>query len=167
MISGMGTSARPERTGLPSSDFLPGPAGAHASRAFRDDVGARPRGAVSGLNEDPAALAGTGQGEAPGQLAAMQGDGQMARVVAGDLGGSLVPDDHGAAAPQLSFVHALELTGRQLVILDRDGQAAYRRIERRSLRDGPGAQHLAGLDAQVEVERGRVMQLHDESRGRH
>src|SRR5215472_15258608 len=99
MISGTGASARPDRTGLPGSDFLPGPAGAHASRAFRDDVGARPRRAVSGLDQDPAALAGTGQGEAPGQLAAIQGDGQMARVIAGDLGASLVPDDHGAAAP--------------------------------------------------------------------
>ena len=38
---------------------------------------------------------------------------------------------------------------------------------RRSLRDGPRSQHLTDLDAQVEMERGRVMQLHDESRGRH
>jgi hypothetical protein len=53
------------------------------------------------------------------------------------------------------------------VILDRDGQAPHSGIEGRSLRDGPGAQHLAGLEAQVEVERRRVMQLHDESRGRH
>src|SRR5215469_4697466 len=38
MISGTGTPARPDRTGPPGSDFLPGPAGAHASRTLRDDV---------------------------------------------------------------------------------------------------------------------------------
>jgi hypothetical protein len=150
MISGTGTAVRPHRTGPPGSDLLPGPAAAHASRTFRDDVGARPRGAVCGLDQDPAALAGAGQGEASGQLAAVQGDRQVARVIAGDLSGSLIPDDHGAAAPPLSFVHALELSGRQLVIFDRDGQAAHRRIQRGSLRDGPGAQHLAGRHSGID-----------------
>ena len=59
----------------------------------------------------------------------MQGEDQVAGLVAGYLGGSLVPDDHSAAAPRVSLVHPLELTGRQLVILDRDGQAAHGGIE--------------------------------------
>ena len=131
--------------GLPCSDFLPGPSGAHARRAFRNDVRARPRGGVPGLNQDPPALACAGQGEASGQLAAVQGEGQVAGVIAGDLGGSLVPDDHSAAAPQLPLVYPLELTGRQ-ARGPRPGQPARRRTagsSGRAFRHGPGPQHLA------------------------
>jgi hypothetical protein len=67
----------------------------------------------------------------------------------------------------LPVVHPLELTGPQLMILDGYGQAPHSGIERRPLRDGPGAQHLADLDTQVEVERRRVMQVHDEPHDRH
>jgi hypothetical protein len=91
----------------------------------------------------------------------MQGEGKMAGLIAGHLSASLIPDDHRAAAARVSLVHAFELAGRQLVILDRDRQAANGRIKRGPFRDGPGAQHLADLDAQVKVERGRIMQLDD------
>src|SRR6185437_7376441 len=80
-------------------DFLPCPSGAHALRAFGNDVGARPRGCVPGLNQDPPALACASQSEAPGQLAAVEGEDQVAGLIAGDLGESFIPDDHSAAAP--------------------------------------------------------------------
>jgi signal transduction histidine kinase len=116
-----GTPPLAPRSGLPRRDFLPCPSAAHARRMFRNDVRAGPRGGVPGLNQDPPALACAGQGEASGQLAAAQGESEVAGLVAGYLGGALVPDDHRAATPPGSLVHPLELTGRQLVILDRDG----------------------------------------------
>ena len=61
----------------------------------------------------------------------------MGGLIAGDLGESLIPDDDSAAAPLLPVVHPLELAGRQLMVLDGDGQAPHSGIERRSLRDGP------------------------------
>lgn len=67
----------------------------------------------------------------------MQGEGQVAGFVPGDFGGSLVPDDHGAAAPPLPLVHPLEFADGQLVILNGDGEAAHRGIERGALGDGP------------------------------
>src|ERR1700722_16483025 len=162
-----GTSLRaPARSGL-SGDFLPGPSSAYARRPFGNDVRAGPRAGVSCLDQDPPALSCASQREASGQLAAAEGEGQAAGFIAGDLGESLVPDDHRAAAPQLPVVPPLEPTGPQLMILDGDGQAPHSGIERRPLRDGPGAQHLAGLDTQVEVERRRVVQLHDEPHDRH
>jgi hypothetical protein len=147
--------------------LLPGPAAADARGKLRHDVRARPRLLVAGLHQDPPARAGAGQGEAAGQLAAAQRERQVSRLVAGDVGGALVPDDHRAAASPLALVHALELTGRQGVILNGDGQAPDRGIERGSLRHGPRAQHAAGLDAQIEVQPRRVVQLHDEPRCRH
>jgi hypothetical protein len=48
-------------------------------------------------------------------------------------------------------MHPLELAGRQLVILDGDGQAPHGGIERGSLGDGPGAQHLVGLESHTQL----------------
>jgi hypothetical protein len=69
----------------------PGLAGADASRLFGGDVGAGSGVAVTGPDQDPAALAGAGQGKAPGELAAVQEGGQVAGLVAGDFGGALRP----------------------------------------------------------------------------
>jgi hypothetical protein len=65
------------------------------------------------------------------------------------------------AAPRVG-VHALELTRLQGVVLDRHGQPPDRRVERGALGHGPGAQHRASLDAQIEVQCGRVVKLDDE-----
>ena len=67
----------------------------------------------------------------------------MPRVLASDLGGSLIPDDHRAGAAPLAFVHALELTRRQGVIIDWHGQSPDGGVERRPLGHRPRAQHLA------------------------
>ena len=69
----------------------------------------------------------------------------------GDVGRPLVPDDHGPGAAPGAGVHALELTRRQGVVLDRHGQPPDRGIERGALGHRPRAQHGAGLDPQVEV----------------
>jgi hypothetical protein len=84
---------------------------------------------VAGLHQDPPARTGPGQGEAAGQLAAVQRERQMTRLVAGDVGGALVPDDHRAAASPLALVHALELARRHGVILNGHRQAPDRGIE--------------------------------------
>jgi len=61
-------------------------------------------------------------------------------------------------------VNALEFAGRQGMILDRDGQPPDPRIERRSLGLRPRAQHVARLQPKIEVQRGGVVQLHNEAR---
>ena len=97
----------------------------------------------------------------------VQGERQTARLIAGDVGAALVPDDHRAAAPALSLVHALEVAGRQVVICHRHGETADPGIERRALGHRPRAQDLAYLDPQVEMQCRRVMKLHDEPGRRH
>ena len=71
--------------------------------------------------------------------------------------GALIPDDHRAGAARLPLVHALELTGRQRMVLDRHGQPPDRRVQRRALGHRPRPQHVAGLDPQVEMQRRRVV----------
>jgi hypothetical protein len=53
------------------------------------------------------------------------------------------------------------------MILDRDGEPSHRRVQRRPLRDGPGAQRLTPLEPQIEMQGGRVVKLDDEARHRH
>src|SRR5215831_11690513 len=126
----MGHTVRP-------GQVLPGPAAAHARRTLGDDVRAFPRVLVPDLDEDPAALAGAGQREATGELAAVRRERQMSRLVPGDVGGALIPDDHGAAAAPGIGVHALELTRFQRVVLDRHGEPPDRGVERGSLGHRP------------------------------
>jgi hypothetical protein len=78
--------------------------------------------AVAGLDQDPAVACGAGQGESAGELAAVQLRGQVAGLVAGDLGRALVPDDDRARAAGLPGPGSLEVTRGQRVVLDRHGQ---------------------------------------------
>ena len=87
----------------------------------------------------------------------------MPGLVPDDIGGSLVPDDHRAAAARLALVHALELTRRQGMVFDRHGQPPDTRVEGRPLGHRPGAQYLACLQTEVEVQRRRIVQLDDEA----
>jgi hypothetical protein len=50
------------------------------------------------------------------------------------------------------------------MIVDRDRQSPDARVERRSFGHRPRPQHVTGLQAEVGVQRRRVMQLHDEAR---
>jgi hypothetical protein len=84
-------------------------------------------------------------------------------VVAQPFHRALVPDDHRAAAAPRALVHALELAGRERVVLDRDGEPPVGRIHGRALGDGPGPQHAALFEPQVEVQRRRVVLLDDEA----
>src|ERR1019366_3062018 len=149
-----------------SCQVLPGPAAAHARRALRHDVRAGPGVFVADLDQDPAMLAGPGQGEAARELAARHDEGHMLWLRAYDLRRALIPDDHSAAAARLALVNALEVTRRDGVVLDRPRQPPDRGIEGRPLGHRPRAEHAADLEPQVEVQCGRVMQLHDEPRHR-
>src|SRR5690242_18012704 len=143
--------------------FLPGAAAAHAGGLLRHDVRPGTRFLIADLDQDPAPLAGPGQREASGQLATVQHKGEVPGCVPDYLGGPLVPDDHRATAAHLTLMHTLELTGRQGVVFHRHGQPADSRIERWPSRDRPRAQYVACLQAEVEVQRRRVMQLDDEA----
>jgi RTX calcium-binding nonapeptide repeat (4 copies) len=155
------TACRPDDS--PSGNLLPRPAAAHALGPLGHDVRARARGVVDGLDEDPLALARLGQPEAPGELLAVQHERQVARFVAQHVDGPLVPDDHRAGSAAVPLVDALEVARVEVVVLDGHRQPPNRGIERRTLRDRPRAQHVAELQAQVEVQRRRVVQLHDEA----
>src|SRR5580700_3763441 len=50
------------------------------------------------------------------------------------------------------------------MVLDRHGQSARRGVERRALWHRPRAQHVADLEAEVEVQRGRIVKLYDKAR---
>jgi hypothetical protein len=101
--------------------LLPGPAAADAGRALGHDVRACPCVIIADLDEDPATLTSPGKREAALQLAAMQDEGHMTRLVPHDLGGALVPDDHRPAAAPVILVNALEVTRGQGVIFYRHG----------------------------------------------
>ena len=89
---------------------------------------------------------------------------EVVGILPDDLQLALVPDDHRAAPPGGALVDALELTRRQRVVLDRNGEAAHRRIQRRPLRDRPRPQDAADLEPKVEVKRHRVVKLDYEPR---
>src|SRR5580704_16379456 len=114
---------------LPVQQFLPSQAAADAGRLFGHDVRPRARGFVADLDEDPALLAGPGQRESPGELAAVQDERDVPRLVPYDLGSPLVPDDHRAAAALLGLANALELARRQGMIFDRHSQPPDTRVE--------------------------------------
>ena len=97
----------------------------------------------------------------------MQGNGQMAGLIADDLCAALIPDDHRTAAAQLTLVNTLEITCGQVVIRDRHSKPPDPRIKRRALRHSPRTQDPADLDPQVEMQRRRVMQLDNETRRHH
>jgi hypothetical protein len=92
---------------------------------------------ITGLDQDPAVLASTGQRESPGELAAVQNDGQMVRLIADDLGGALIPDDHRAGTARLPRADPLIITRGQGVVLHRHRQPPDLGIQRRSLGNRP------------------------------
>src|SRR5580700_1565325 len=122
---------------------------------------------IAGLDQNPAALAGAGQGESSSELAAMQKDGQMARLITGNLSVALIPDDHRARAACLPGPDPLIVTGGQRVVLDRHGQPPDTGIERRPFGNRPRPQDIADPDPEIEMQRRRVVQLHHEARHRH
>ena len=65
--------------------FLPGPAAPDAGGPFGHRVRTGPRVVVAGLDQDPAPLASAGQREAPGQLAAVQNERDMSRLLPQDM----------------------------------------------------------------------------------
>jgi len=73
-----------------------------------------------------------------------------------------VPDDHAARARP-----AFETVVGHAVVLDSDGQALARGIQRRAPGYGPRAHHPVDLEAEVEVARRRRVLLDDEDPGRH
>ena len=64
---------RPSRESLFRQVF-PRPAAAYAPWLLSHDVRAGLRVVITGLDQNPAAIAGAGQGESPGELAAAQKD---------------------------------------------------------------------------------------------
>src|ERR1700745_793201 len=124
---------RRQRLGLPVSQLFPRPAAAHAPWLLSHDVGTGSRLVITGLDKNPAALAGAGQGESASELAAAQKDRQMARLIMNDLSGALVPYDHRARAACLSCPASLMVTRGQGMVPDRHGQAPDTGIERRPL----------------------------------
>ena|SRR5580704_15072944 len=88
----------------------------------------------------------------------------MPGLIPDDLGGALVPDDYRAAAPPVIGVNALELACRQGVVLNRDGEPPDPRVEGGPLGYRPRTEDVARLQAEVEMQRRRVVQLHDKTR---
>jgi hypothetical protein len=142
--------------------FLPGHAASHACWLLSDDIRARARILVADLDQNPALLPGPRQPEAARKLSAMQHKRQMRRLVAHDLGRSLIPDDHRASAPPLAGVNTLEISCRHRVVLDRHRQPPDPGVKRGPPGHRPRAQHLARLDPEVVMQPRGIVQLHDE-----
>jgi hypothetical protein len=110
------------------------------------------------------------QHEATAQL--LGGDVEVQRAL-GDLAlrvgvvgrrpGPPVPDDDVAAAVLAGGDDPFEVGVLDRVVLDLHGQPADRRVERRALGHGPAEQRAIELEAQVVVQAGGPMALHDES----
>ena len=122
---------------------------------------------ITGLDQDPAVLAGTGQGETSGELAAVQNDGQMVRLIADDLSGALIPDDHRAGTACLPRADPFIVTRGQGVVLNRHRQPPDLGIQRRSLGNRPRPKNPADQDPEIEMQRRRVMKLYHKARLRH
>src|ERR1700722_19672529 len=88
----------------------------------------------------------------------------MSRLIPDDIGGALVPDDDGATASPVSLMNTLELARRHRMVLNRYGEPPDRGVERWPLGYRPGTQDVARLQAEIEMQRRRVVQLDDKSR---
>jgi hypothetical protein len=73
-----------------------------------------------------------------------------------------IPHDHVATAVLPGRDHPLEVQVLDRVVLDVHGVAPRRRVECRSLRDGPAHQHPVDLEAQVVVQAAGPVALDDE-----
>src|SRR3954453_3862194 len=143
-------------------DLLPGRAAANARRLFRDDVRGRTGRIVACLDEDPAPFARPREAESAAQLVPREREREVTRRLLVEVERALVPDDDRPGAARGALVNALELACAQGMVIHRDRESPLRGIERRSLRHRPGAQRAADLEAQVEVQRRRIVQLDDE-----
>ena len=76
--------------------------------------------------------------------------------------GAGVPHDDVAAAVLARGDDALEVVVLQRVVLDVERRAAYRRVERGALRDGPAGEDPAHLQTEVVVQPAGPVPLHDE-----
>src|SRR4051812_30400823 len=140
-----------------AADLLPGLAAADAGGGLRHHIRPGPRLLVGRLDQDPASLARLGEAESAAELLTAQDEGEVVGLSAQDLDGPLVPDDHRSATAALTSWHAFELARRQGVVLDRDSQSPHGGIQGRPLRDGPGTEDATNLQAQIEVQAGRVV----------
>jgi len=122
---------------------------------------------ITGLDQDPPVLTGTGQRESPGELAALQNDGQMVGLIADDLSGALIPDDHRAGAACLSRADPFIVARGQGVVLHRHRQSPDLGIQRRSLGNRPRPKDPADQDPEIEMQRRRVMKLYHKTRHSH
>jgi len=153
---------------LAGEQLVERPPGADGGRRLGDDVAAGARLPVAALDEQPlgalAGPAGALEREAAAELRPVQDEDRVTalerlgpRDAAALLVGPRVPHD-----PAATTVAALRPGVGQVVVVDLDGEPLGRGIHRRALRDGPGAQHAADLQTQVEVvARGPVL-LDDE-----
>ena len=107
--------------------------------------------AIAGLDQNPAALAGAGQGESSGELAAVQQDGQMAGLITDDLSIALIPDDHRARAACLPGPDPLIITGGQGVVLHWHGQPPDTGIKRWPFGNRPRPEDAADPDPDIEM----------------
>ena len=80
------------------------------------------------------------------------------------LVGSPVPDEDRPRPVASRRDDALEVGVADRVVFGGDGEASLLRVHGRPLRDRPGLQNTVGLQAEVVVERGRVVHLDDEDR---
>jgi len=139
------------RPGLLVRQVVPRPAAAHAPWLPGHDVRTRPRVVITGPDQNPAALAGAGQGESSGERAAAQQDGQMARLITDDLSAALIPDDHRAGTAFLPGPDPLIVPGGQRAVPGRHGRPPGTGIRRRPAGSRPRAQDPAGLDPETEI----------------
>src|ERR1700760_23779 len=86
-------------------------AAAHTRRSLADDVRAGAGVLVGSLHKQPAAVSRLCQTEVSLQLLSVQVEGQVAGLVAKNVHGSLIPDDHRPTAPTSTRMAALELAG--------------------------------------------------------
>ena len=122
---------------------------------------------ITGLDQDPAVLAGTGQRESSGELAAVQDDGQVVGLITDDLSGALIPDDHRPGTACLPRADPFIVTRGQGVVLHRHRQPPDFGIQRRSLGNRPRPKDPADQDPEIEMQRRRVMELHHKARYPH
>src|SRR6201994_2072322 len=148
------------------------PSAPHRLRALADDVRAGAGFVVATLDQQPLGLGAPGralQRKTAAELLPVEHEHGVApfqrfrpRDPATLLVGAAIPDDHPATVGA-----ALKVVVGQAVVLDLDGESLDRRIERRSLRDRPGAHDPVHLQPEVVVVRGGLVLLDDEDACRH
>ena len=114
------------------------------------------------------------QGELPAKLHPLEAELQVPVAEGGvDVGGGLPLPAPGPRVPEHDRArsvpvgdHPFELAVLDGVVLDVDRVAALLGVEGRTLRNRPGEQHPAMLEAEIEVEAGGAVHLHAEAPAR-